>query len=169
MHVTENLEQIPLGPYVHDDIQHPASIFTIWTRAKKRAIGIFEVVPDPIPEGKVAIAWSLLMMDGYVRRVPELEDYVDPVPEYVEGWQAEVAMRVTLVDPESELSPTVWSRVQDIIAAMPEGIEKLTAQTVLARGRIQKNSPTLAALSAMVPLSQTRVDDLLRLAHNIES
>lgn len=96
-------------------------------------------------------------------------DIVDYVPVEVEGWQAEVAMKATHVDLEDEQSQTIWARVQDLIAAMPDGIEKLTAQTVLARGRIRRDSPTLASLSAMVPLSEARVDDLMRLADSIQA
>lgn len=93
----------------------------------------------------------------------------EPVPEEVEGWQAEVAMRATPVDPDDPESQSVWDRVQDLIAAMPDGIEKITAQTVLARGKIRRDSPTLAQLAPLVPLSGERVDDMFRLAGSIEA
>jgi len=93
----------------------------------------------------------------------------EPVPEEVEGWQAEVAMKATPVDPEDSQSQNVWDRVQDIFAAMPDGIEKITAQTVLARGKIRRDSPMLAQLAPLVPLSEERVDDLLRLAGGIQA
>lgn len=96
--------------------------------------------------------------------VPEV-----PVPEEVGGWQAEVAMRVSKVDLESPASQSVWDRVQDILAAMPDGVEKITAQTVLTRGKVRRDSPTLALLAAQVPLSESRVDDLLRLAASIKA
>lgn len=92
-----------------------------------------------------------------------------PVPEEVEGWQAEVAMKATPVDPEDPESQNVWDRVQDLIAAMPDGLEKITVQTVLARGKIRRDSPMLAQFAPLVPLSQGRVDDLLRLAASIEA
>ena len=93
----------------------------------------------------------------------------EPVPEEVEGWQAEVAMKATPVDPNDPESQSVWDRVQDIITAMPDGIEKITAQTVLARGKIRRDSPMLAQLAPLVPLSEERVDDLMRLAASIEA
>lgn len=92
-----------------------------------------------------------------------------PVPEEVEGWQAEVAMRATPVNPDDPESQSVWDRVQDLIAALPDGIEKITAQTVLARGRIRRDSPMLAQLAPLVPLSEERVDDMFRLAGSIEA
>lgn len=97
---------------------------------------------------------------------PEPED-PNAVPAEVEGWQAEVVMRVTLVDPDDPQSQTVWDRTQDLIAAMPDGIEKITAQTVLARGKIRSDSPTLAMLAAAIPLSSERVHDMLRQAAGI--
>lgn len=90
---------------------------------------------------------------------------VDPIPEEVEGWQAEVAMRATPVP--TDPAQTVWDRVQDLIAAMPDGIEKITAQTVLARGKIRRDSPMLTYLAPLVPLTQEQVDDLLITADKI--
>lgn len=100
---------------------------------------------------------------------PPLPGPIDPVPVEVEGWQAEVAMKATPVDPEDSQSQNIWDRVQDLIAAMPDGIEKITAQTVLARGKIRRDSPMLAQLAPLVPLSEERVDDLMRLAASIEA
>lgn len=100
---------------------------------------------------------------------PPVPDPVDPIPHEVEGWQAEVAMRATLVEPGDENSQNVWDRVQDLFAAMPDGIEKITAQTVLKRGKIRRDSPMLAQLAPMVPLTQERVDNLLRLADSIQA
>ena len=96
-------------------------------------------------------------------------DLVEAVPEEVEGWQAEVAMKATPVDPEDSESQNVWDRVQDLFAAMPDGIEKITAQTVLARGKIRRDSSILAQFAPLVPLSEERVDDLMRLAASIEA
>lgn len=98
-----------------------------------------------------------------------LYDVVPWVPMEVEGWQAEVAMKATPVDPEDSESQNVWDRVQDLIAAMPDGIEKIAAQTVLARGKIRRDSPMLAQLAPLVPLSEERVDDMFRLAASIEA
>lgn len=105
--------------------------------------------------------------DGTHFHPPEPEP--EPVPIEVEGWQAEVAMRATPVDPDNPESQNVWDRVQDIIAAMPDGMEKITAQTVLARGKIRRDSPMLAQLAPLVPLSEQRVDDMFRLAGSIEA
>jgi hypothetical protein len=116
----------------------------------------------------VGTVWEVLP-ERPVKPVPEPEPEPEPVPEEVEGWQAEVAMRATPVDPDDPESQSVWDRVQDIIAAMPDGIEKITAQTVLARGKIRRDSPMLAQLAPLVPLSEERVDDLMRLAASIEA
>lgn len=91
------------------------------------------------------------------------------IPQDVEGWQAEVAMRVTLVDLEDEQSQNVWDRVEEIIASMPDGPEKVTAQIVLKRGRLRRDSAMLAVLAPLVPLSSDRVDAMFVLADSIEA
>lgn len=93
----------------------------------------------------------------------------DPVPLEIEGWQGEVVMRATIVDPEDPKSQTVWDRVQDLIAAMDDGIEKIAAQTVLRRGKIRRDSPTLAVLAPLVPLTPERIDDMFRLGDSIQA
>lgn len=92
-----------------------------------------------------------------------------PVLEEVEGWQAEVAMKATPVDPDDPESQSVWDRVQDIIAVMPDDIEKIKVQTVLARGKIRRDSPMLAQLAPLVPLTGEQVDNLFRMASSIEA
>lgn len=137
-----------------------------WPADYPAQFGAHQIDVTP-PEGK---QWTGEIVDVDGLPVPEFVDTPPaPVPTEVEGWQAEVAMKATHVDLEDEQSQTIWARVQDLIAAMPAGIEKLTAQTVLARGRIRRDSPTLASLSAMVPLSEARVDDLMRLADSIQA
>lgn len=125
-------------------------------------------VPPPETVGDEVAHWNGKAWTVLPER-PPAPAQVDPVPEEVEGWQAEVAMKATLVDPEDPESQNIWDRVQDIIAAMPDGIEKITAQTVLKRGKIRRDSPMLAQFAPLVPLSEERVDDLMRLAASIEA
>lgn len=139
-------------------------------------IGLMPVVetpkPEHDPETESVIEGDPVQIDGQWHQTWEVvprEPEPEYVPEEVEGWQAEVAMRATLVDPEDVESQNVWDRVQDIIAAMPDGMEKITAQTVLARGKIRRDSPMLAQLAPLVPLSEQRVDDMFRLAGSIEA
>lgn len=114
--------------------------------------------PPPTPEHR----W----VDGGWR-IPEPPP--EPVPDEVEGWQAEVAMKLTLVDPEDPESQNVWDRTWELIDSLPDGPEKVTATVVLQRGKVRRDSPTLALLAPMVPLSEERVDDLLRLAGSIQA
>lgn len=110
--------------------------------------------------------WEVLP-DRPIPPEPDPEPDPEPIPEEVEGWQAEVAMRLTPVDPEDPESQNVWDRVQDIIAAMPDGPEKVTAQIVLQRGKIRLDSQMLVQIAPLVPLSQERVVDMFRLAAGI--
>lgn len=121
--------------------------------------------PEPVFETVTEIHEQWRQAWEVVPREPEPEY----VPEEVEGWQAEVAMRATLVDPEDVGSQNVWDRVQDLISLMPEGLEKIAAQTVLKRGKIRRDSPMLAQLAPLVPLTGDQVDILFRLAYSIEA
>lgn len=122
----------------------------------------------PVTTGTEVAAWAGRDWVVLPER-PPAPGQVSPVPEEVEGWQAEVAMRATPVYPDDPDSQSVWDRVQDLIAAMPDGIEKVTAQTVLQRGKIRRDSPMLAQLAPMVPLTEERVDDMFRLGGGIEA
>lgn len=94
--------------------------------------------------------------------VVEVDPDTNAVPMEIEGWQGEVIMRAERVDPEDPESQSVWDRVQDLLAAMPDGIEKITAQVALQRGKIRRDSPTLTQLAPLVPLSEQRIDDMFR-------
>lgn len=118
-----------------------------------------------VPTNMAGPGWSYAGGEFVAPSEPEPE----PVPEEIEGWQAEVVMRLTPVDLEDEHSQNVWDRVQGIIGAMPEGPEKVTAQIVLKRGRLRRDSEMLATLAPLVPLSSERVDDLFILADSIEA
>ena len=91
------------------------------------------------------------------------------VPEVVEGWQAEVAMKISKVDPSDPNSPSVWERLQDLISSMEDLTQKLIIQTVLAKGKIRRDSQLLGTMAALIPLSQERIEDLLILANSIEA
>jgi len=136
--------------------------------------GIYWVHPSEPPaydpETEMTVEGPPELVDGQYHQVWAVEPLPpEPVHEEVEGWQAEVAMRATPVDPDDPESQSVWGRVQDIIAAMPDGIEKITAQTVLKRGKIRRDSAMLAQLAPLIPLTQEQVDDLMRLAASIEA
>lgn len=123
----------------------------------------YDVDMEEVVEGQPELVDGIYQQTWEIR---EKEDSILHIPEEVEGWQAEVAMRATSSTTEGK---SVWDRVQDLIALMPEGIEKITAQTVLKRGKIRRDSAMLAQLSPLVPLNEEEVDDLFRLAYSIEA
>lgn len=119
-----------------------------------------------------------LTIDGFIAEYSQQEweqlqaDEIrarNPVPEEIEGWQAEVVMRLTPVDLEDEHSQNVWARVQDIITAMPDGPEKVTAQTVLQRGKLRRDSAMLSTLAPLVPLTDERIDTMFILGDKVEA
>lgn len=126
-------------------------------------------VVSPMTTGTEVAQWK---GSGWVvlpERPPTPEPAPEPVPEEIEGWQAEVIMRLTPVDLEDEQSQNVWDRVQDIITAMPDGSEKVTAQIVLQRGKLRRDSAMLSTLAPLVPLTDDRVDSMFRLGAAVEA
>lgn len=162
-------------PYLDRSVDFPNVSFPApWDGLDFPEQGIYWVhsseKPEYDPETERVVEGQPELVGGQWRQVWSVEPLPPPpVPEEVEGWQAEVAMRATPVDPDDPNSQSVWDRVQDIIAAMSDGIEKITAQTVLARGKIRRDSPMLAQLAPMVPLTEEQVDDLMRLAASIQA
>lgn len=166
----QNLNPIMPSVWVHADVQYPATIFANWTDSELAGVGIYRVhypEVDP-PERQHVASWDYVLAGNHIDATPVYADTPRYVPAEVEGWQAEVAMRVTPVDPE-EGSQSVWDRVQELVSAMPDGPEKIMAGVVLNRGKVRRDSDLLAVLSAMVPLSGDRVDDLFILADSLEA
>ena len=87
-----------------------------------------------------------------------------PIPQEIEGWQAEVVMRVTKVGEES-----VWDRVQELSDGLADESQKITARVVLQRGKLRRDSALLAQLSPLVPLTQEQVDDMFVQGSQIEA
>lgn len=72
-HTDENMRLLKHRDFRHRGVTHPASIFHRWSREEKLAIGIFEVVRDPVPEGEMVVRWRREMAGDHVREVPVLE------------------------------------------------------------------------------------------------
>lgn len=86
------------------------------------------------------------------------------VPESVEGWQAEIVMRSTALG-----TSDVWTALNAAIDAMPDGVNKITAQTVLKRGRVRRDSQLLAQLGPSLGLTGQQIDDMFRAASKIKA
>lgn len=149
-HTNAELEIVPHAPFEREGVKYPPGVFGRWSRAEKAAIGIYEVVPDEVPEGKVAVAWALEMADGYVREVPELEDYVAPVPASVSPLQIRKALR------QMELK----APIDDYIATQDEETQEAWEYAV----QIDRDNPEIAAAAAELDKSEADIDDLFRLA-----
>jgi len=61
-------------------IQHPASIFTIWSDRELRAIGLARVDETPVPEDKIAAETSEKMSADRLMRTYTLADKPPPPP-----------------------------------------------------------------------------------------
>lgn len=67
------------APITLGGVQYPRNIFTLWSRAEKLAIGIWEGEAEPIPEGHRATGWAYTFDGDHVNEVPTTEA-VPPAP-----------------------------------------------------------------------------------------
>ena len=70
-------EQLPAGAFSDaQGVKHPANVLTLWSSNELAAIGVYRVVDEEIPPGKVATGWSLVFDETSVTRVFDLKDFV---------------------------------------------------------------------------------------------
>lgn len=59
---------------VINDVRHPPTIFTNWSAQELSDIGIFAVIRDEIPEGKIPTASKLEIVDGEIHKTFTLKN-----------------------------------------------------------------------------------------------
>ena len=87
-----------------DDILYPLHIENLWSVEDLRELNLYKPeTADAVPEGKVVTGTSVQRIDGEVKYVYTLEDYVVPVPSVVTRRQAKLALHgaglLSLVEP----------------------------------------------------------------------
>ena len=163
MHINQDLEQInTFEPYLHEGVQHPKSIFKLWDRDEKAAIGIYEVVHEPVPDGLIATEWSYKIEGNYALATPTLEQKPEPlveVPEKVSRAQGKVAL--------------IMAGQWDSVVAYVEGIEdtttKLLAETALCDTQEwTRDSPFLTECAEVIGMSKEDLDNLFIAAEQVK-
>ena len=59
--------------------QNPPNIEQVWTDEELHAIGLYKVVDQAVPDGKMADSWSLQDVAGVPTNVPVLKDIPPPI------------------------------------------------------------------------------------------
>lgn len=163
MHINQNLEQInTFEPYLHEGVQHPKSIFKLWSRDEKAAIGIYEVVHEPVPEGLIATEWSYKIVDNYALATPTLVQKPEPVvvvPEKVSRAQGKAAL----------ILAGHWDDVVAYVNSIGDPTTKLLAETALNDTQEwRRDSPFLIECADAIGLTEEDLDNLFVAAEQVK-
>ena len=119
-------------------------------------------------EGAITDRQSELVAGNRFRWDEELGDWVRSpiplrVPQSITAWQAQAALKLTPLG-----DGTLYDAVVAALAALPDGSEKVVAQTAFEKdAKFVRSSPTIAAIAGALGLSDAQVDDLFRLGDSL--
>lgn len=155
MHINHNLEQInTFEPYLHEGVQHPKSIFKLWDRDEKAAIGIYQVVHEPVADGLIATGWSYKIKGNYAIATPTLIQEPEPTVEVPEKVSRAQGKHVLVLN-------NLWTVVIDYIESIEDETEKaLTEIAFYDTHEWQRNSPSLSRCANAIGLSEEELDSL---------
>ena len=143
----------------------------LWSDDERAAIGVYPIVDDAIPEGKVATGSTLENDNGTIRRRWTLEDAPPPpVPAVISDRQfAHVLALQGLITQDEALAwvktGDVPSALQALVDEIPDPVIKFSAQMLLAGATVfERDHPMTAQLAAGLGMSSEQVDDLWRAA-----
>lgn len=86
-----------------------------------------------------------------------------PVPESITAWQAQAALKLTPFG-----DGTLYDAVVAALAALPDGSEKVVAQTAFEKdAKFVRSSPTIAAIAGALGIDGAQIDDLFRLGDSL--
>lgn len=143
----------------------------MWSDEERAAIGVYPIVDDAIPDGKVATGSALENDAGTIRRRWALEDAPPPpVPQSISDRQfAHVLALQGLITQEEALALVktgdVPAALQALVDEIPDPTIKFSAQMLLAGATVfERDHPMTAQLAAGLGMSSEQVDDLWRAA-----
>lgn len=144
--------EIISGAFVDNaGIQHPANVVALWTGAALRAIEVYPVVDDPIPEGMVEAGFTLARDGDVVRRIWALVPAPpQPVPVSVTPLQIRRAL----------LQQGLLDEVQVFVDAADLETRLSWEYAV----QIDRNNALIAAAAQSIGATDEDTDNLFRLA-----
>ena len=94
----------------------------------------------------------------------DIETIPIPVPRAITAWQAAAALKLTPFGDSTLYDATIAA-----LAGMPEGVEKIVAQTAFEKdARFVRTSPTIAAIASALGLTSSQIDALFILGGSLE-
>lgn len=141
------------------DVMYPLSIEGLWSDEELAAIGLFKPVDPGVPEGKVAISFTVERVEGVVTKVYVLDDAPPPPFENLSRPAFLFMMGKLGIDKET---------VYGLIDQMPDGDEKTLARIVFDEQQsFARDNALLATLVAAAGLTTQQVDDAWRIGEGL--
>lgn len=134
-----------------NDVLYPLNIEQLWPEGELEALNLYTPQSaDEVPEGKVVTSQSVQRIDGVVKYVYTLEDYVEPVPYIVTRRQAKLALHDAGLLPSVEPALQALSEPQKTTAIIEweDAIE------------FQRDHTLITALASSLGLTEEQVDNL---------
>lgn len=143
---------------------------TALTPEQRADMGLLDVTVDPVPEGKIATAWTLTDVDGAPHWTPILEDAPPPpVPHSITRRQVILALvAAEIITPEEGKAAAATGTVPAAVQAVFDQLdpdEKLAAEITWATMSVaERDHPLVAALAAANEMDEAAIDDFFRTA-----
>lgn len=136
---------------------HPLSIENSWSIEELASINLYSPIMDEVPEGKVVVGSTVERIDGVVKYVYTLEDYVEPIPTRVSRRQAKLAL----------LQANLLHLVEPALNALPEPQKTIVLIEWQDAQEFNKKHDLIESLAVVLGLTEQQVDDLFMTASKL--
>lgn len=136
-------------------VSHPANIEQLWPAEELADIKLFlPEVAEPVPDGKVVTETKVRRVEGVVRFVHTLEDFIEPVPDSITMRQARLVL----------LGAGLLDQVEGAIDALPEPTRSAAHIEWEYAADMHRDHALIANLSAGLNLTGEQIDNLFKAA-----
>jgi hypothetical protein len=161
---------LPTSDITVGDVQFSYSTMLLWTDAERASYGIYPIVDDAIPAGKVSTGSTLEKVGNVVQRHWTLADAPPPpVPQTISDRQfAQVLAMDGLITEEDALAwvkvGTVPARLQALVDAIPDAAARFSANMLLGGAtEFRRDHPMVSQLGAGLAMTDAQIDDIWRI------
>lgn len=168
MNYALNVDELTGADIAVGDVQFSYATMLLWSDVERASCGIYPIIDDVIPEGKVATGSTLEQGDGVVLRHWTLEDDPPPpVPPVISDRQffQGLAINGTITQQEAldaVMTGTIPAALETFVTQMPA--EDQFPARMLLSGAIEfhRDHPLVSAVGAAFAWTDTDIDDFWR-------